>query len=111
MLIFLLISYNSIKRVIKKEKQVHIFSGKVFCYDCKKIMRKKSSSKHEYLVCKNKNSIRYDVLEKIVLYSINKKVKTFKDFKKLNRLIIEEFIYKIFISKKNRAIHIVWNYE
>ena len=52
-------------------------------------MRKKNSSKHEYLVCSNnrdgyndcvnKAAIRYDALEELVLNHINKKVKKFYD--------------------------------
>src|SRR5574344_2592987 len=63
---------------------VHNFSGKVFCLECKHYMRKKNSKKHEYLVCsnnrdgyddcENKSSIRYDILENIVLKEINKKL-------------------------------------
>ena len=68
---------------------VHNFSGKVFCKECGYYMRKKNSSKHEYLVCSNnrdgyndcinKSSIRYDALEELVLSHINKKVKKFYD--------------------------------
>ena len=51
---------------------VHNFSGKGFCKECGRYMRKKNSSKHEYLVysnnrdgyndCINKSAIRYDAL-------------------------------------------------
>ena len=68
---------------------VHNFSGKVFCKECGCYMRKKNSSKYEYLVCSNnkdgykdcinKKSIRYDVLEKLVLSYINKKIKKYFD--------------------------------
>ena len=68
---------------------VHNFSGKVFCLECKRYMRKKNSKKHEYLVCsnnrdgyddcENKSSIRYDILENIVLKEINKKLKKYYD--------------------------------
>ena len=69
---------------MKAKGIVHNFSGKVFCLECKRYMRKKNSTFHEYLVCSNnrdgyddcinKSSIRYDVLENIVLKSINKKI-------------------------------------
>ena len=72
---------------------VHNFSGKVFCEECGCYMRKKNSSKHEYLVCSNnkdgyndcinKSSIRYDVLEKIILDEINKKIRKYFDEKLL----------------------------
>ena len=75
---------------------VHIFSGKVFCLECKHYMRKKNTTKHEYLVCSNnrdgyddcinKASIRYDLLADLVLESINKKIKKFYDEEELNNL-------------------------
>lgn len=85
---------------IKKTGIIHPFSGKVFCLSCGHIMRKKNSGMHEYLVCSNcqnnwkscsnKESIRYDVLEDIVLSSINQKLKIFLDEKKLKRLQIND---------------------
>lgn len=78
---------------IKKTGLVHNFSGKVFCLECGHYMRKKNSSKHTYLVCGsnndgysdciNKSSIRYDILENIVLEEVNKKIKNFYDIEKL----------------------------
>lgn len=75
---------------------VHIFSGKVFCLECKHYMRKKNSTKHEYLVCSgnhngyndcvNKTSIRYDVLNSLVINSINNKIKQFYDEIQLKKL-------------------------
>ena len=74
---------------MKTTGTVHNFSGKVFCLECKRYMRKKNSKLHEYLVCSNnrdgyddcinKSSIRYDVLENIVLNAINEKIKKFYD--------------------------------
>ena len=68
---------------------VHNFSGKVFCKECGHYMRKKNSAKHEYLVCsnnrdgyddcENKASIRYDVLNDLVLTNINDKLNKFYD--------------------------------
>lgn len=68
---------------------VHNLSGKVFCMECNHYMRKKNSSKHEYLVCsnnrdgyndcENKQSVRYDTIEELVLDAINKKIKKFYD--------------------------------
>ena len=81
---------------MKTTGSVHIFSGKVFCLECKHYMRKKNSTKHEYLVCSgnrdgyddciNKSSIRYDLLENLVLEAINKKIKKFYDEEQLNNL-------------------------
>ena len=76
-------------KAMKTTGIIHNFSGKVFCKECGRYMRKKNSSKHEYLVCsnnrdgyddcENKAAIRYDELEKIVLDAINKKIKTYYD--------------------------------
>lgn len=81
---------------MKKTGIVHIFSGKVFCLECKHYMRKKNTVKHEYLVCSNnhngyddcinKKSIRYDVLNSLVLNSINNKIKQFYDKTELKKL-------------------------
>ncbi len=96
-------TYNKVQVAMKERTKpmkttgiVHIFSGKVFCLECKHYMRKKNSTKHEYLVCSgnrdgyddciNKSSIRYDVLKKIVLEAINKIVKKFYDKEELNCL-------------------------
>lgn len=75
-------------KAMKTTGIIHNFSGKVFCKECGRYMRKKNSSKHEYLVCsnnrdgyddcENKAAIRYDELEKIVLDAINKN-KTYYD--------------------------------
>ena len=75
---------------------IHIFSGKVFCLECNHYMRKKNSSKHEYLLCSNnrdgyddcinKSSIRYDELANLVLESINKKIEKFYDEEELENL-------------------------
>ncbi|MBR4618351.1 MAG: recombinase family protein [Bacilli bacterium] len=83
-------------KAISTTGKIHIFSGKVFCLECKHYMRKKNSSKHEYLVCSNnrdgyddcinKSSIRYDLLADLVLQTINKKIKIFYDEEKLNNI-------------------------
>ena len=110
------------------------------------LFRQKNSKLHEYLVCSNnrdgyddcinKSSIRYDVLENIVLEAINKKIEKYYDevslskietknkkifskyktLESLNRVIIDEFIDKIYIGKLNeetnkRDIEIKWNFE
>ncbi len=78
---------------IKNTNRVHIFSGKVFCLECHHYMRKKNSSKHEYLVCNdcdNKKGIRYDDLANLVLDEINKKIKKFYDEKELEKLSFEK---------------------
>ena len=59
-------------------------------------MRKKNSKLHEYLVCSNnrdgyddcinKSSIRYDVLENIVLEAINKKIEKYYDEVSLSKI-------------------------
>ena len=85
---------------MKKTSTVHIFSGKIHCLECKHYMRKKNSSKHEYLVCssnqdgynncENKKGIRYDELANLVLTEINKKIKKYYDEKELENLNSEK---------------------
>ena len=93
-------TFNKVQVLIKersrpmKSGSVHIFSGKVFCHECKRYMRKKNSSKHEYLVCSNnrdgysdcinKSAIRYDELENIILDAINKKIEKYYDTKEIS---------------------------
>ncbi len=72
---------------LKSTGSVHLFSGKVFCLECHHYMRKKNSSRHEYLVCSasyngtcsNKKAIRFDKLSQIVLESIYQKISMFYD--------------------------------
>ncbi len=101
---------------IKQTGLAHIFSGKVFCLECNQYMRKKNSSKHEYLQCSNnrdgyndcinKQSIRYDKLENIILNEINKKIckyyneEKLEDLDKLNKN--NKFTDKIKALKKQR---------
>lgn len=87
---------------MKSTDIVHNFSGKVFCLECNHYMRKKNSTRHEYLVCSNnrdgyddcinKSSIRYDTLENIILNEINEKIKKYYD----SKIIENEF------KKKNQ---------
>ena len=103
------------KKTIKSTGSVHIFSGKVFCKECGYYMRKKNSTKHEYLVCSNcytgctnKSSIRYDILENIVLSYINKLIKTFYDNvflkKEYHKKEINIFNKKISLLTKQKNI-------
>ena len=81
---------------MKRNGVVHIFSGKVFCLKCKHYMRKKNSTKHEYLVCSgnlngyetciNKSGIRYDKLEKLILDAINNKISKYYDEMQLKNI-------------------------
>ncbi len=81
---------------------VHLFSSKVFCLCCGHYLRKKNSSKHEYLVCSNnsicsnKSSIRYDKLESIVLLEVNKLLDKFYDEEVLKEKLNKKYkeIYK-----------------
>lgn len=95
---------------------VHLFSGKVFCLECSHYMRKKNSTKHEYLVCSsnrdgyddcaNKESIRYDKLANVILDSINKKINCFYDKNILNNLNKKKneskFKDKIYLLEKQK---------
>lgn len=96
-------------KVAKNTGKIHIFSGKVLCLECDSYMRKKNSSKHEYLVCsnnqdsccKNKSSVRYEVLENIILSEINKKIKSYYDGQLLKKEILKK---KKTISQKKLSL-------
>lgn len=108
------------KKPLKKSGKIHNFSGKVFCSCCNHYMRKKNSSKHEYLVCsnncdgyndcKNKSGIRYDTLETLILTSINQKIKKYynlniitkETLKKDNNKIIKQI--DLLTKEKNKII-------
>lgn len=97
-----------------KDGQVHIFSQKVYCKCCGKIFQKnqfKSGPRHSdiktyksYLCCKtrkrtsgdacdNNNSIRYELLEEIILREINKKIEEYYDRTKLEKSYYEKKVY------------------
>lgn len=78
-----------------KSKEIHPFSGKVYCLECNSYMRKKNTSKHQYLVCTNKNnnctntkSIRYDTLEKLIIKEINKNIKKYHNIDLLKKELL-----------------------
>lgn len=117
--------FNKVQSAIKERTKplkytgnVHIFSGKVFCLECKRCMRKKNSARHEYLVCSsnsdgydsciNKSSIRYDGLEELVLDAINKKIKEFGNYDFIEREIMNKeksgFNKKIDLLKQEKDI-------
>ena len=72
---------------LKKTGIVHLFAGKIYCLECGKMMRKKDSTHHEYLVCSgyiekecsNHKGIRYDLLKQIVFEKINYYIKQYSD--------------------------------
>jgi len=102
---------------IKNTGVVHNFSGKVFCLECERYLRKKNNSKgQEYLACSNnrdgysdcinKSYMRYDTLDDIILNAINAKIKQFYDKEKLkkedNKNINSRFIDKINAFEKQK---------
>ncbi len=101
-------TFDKVQREMKNRTKprgsstVHLFSGKVFCLDCGHHLRKKNSSRHEYLVCSNniicsnKSSIRYDKLESIVLELINKLLDKFYDEELLKDKVNKKYneVYK-----------------
>ena len=79
-------------RTMNKRKIVHNYSGKVFCLSCGSYMRKKNTNTHEYLVCTNTNcinkySIRYDLLDNIILNKINDLLDKYNDKKLINKYL------------------------
>jgi len=100
---------NKIRRC-KKNCDIHIFAGKVKCLECGSGMRKKNSSKYEYLVCsrynnggfcKNRNSIRYDMLENLVLNKINEIIDDYFDIDIINKLDSMNNSYDIKVRELN----------
>lgn len=108
-----------------KDGKVHIFSQKVYCKCCGKAFQKNKFStgprkgnvkeKKDYLVCKtrkhigknaceNKNSIRFEVLEEIVLSEINKMINRYFDRTKLEESYYEKKIYSDYEKKYNILI-------
>ena len=113
---------------MKRTDIVHIFSGKVFCLECGHYMRKKNSKEHEYLLCSgnrdgyddciNKTSIRYDVLEKIVLDAINEKIRKFYDVDILKELYFgdskkrfKKRLEGLYYQKKDLEKHLTKTYN
>ena len=116
-------TFNKVQTTMKERTKpmkstgiIHIFSGKVFCLECKHYMRKKNSKNHEYLVCSNnrdgynecdnKVSIRYDILANLVLETINNKIKKFYDENELKNINTKKkeniFNKKIKLLEKQR---------
>ncbi len=85
------ISIKERTKPIKRTNCVHLFSGKVYCLECHHLMRKKSSSSHDYLFCPqscpNNSSIRYDTLEELILSKINNLLKTYFNSQHLNHFL------------------------
>lgn len=92
-----------------KDGNIHIFSRKVYCKCCGKVFQKnqcksgprKNPTKKAYLQCRNnnrtggiacdnKNSIRYEILEEIVLEEINKMISKYFDKTKLENNYYEK---------------------
>lgn len=91
---------SSRTRQLKKTGKSHCFSGIIYCNECGYHMRKKNSSLHEYIVCpntecKSKSSIRFDILEDIILKEINTKIKKYCDYNKLENMILNKYNYSI----------------
>ena len=118
-------TFNKVQKAMKERTKpikingiVHLFSGKVFCLECKHYMRKKNSKNHEYLVCSNnrdgydncinKSSIRYDILENLVLNAINEKLKKYYNQNELINLDTKKketrFKEKIISLEKQKEI-------
>lgn len=87
-------------RTCLKSGKVHLFANLVYCSDCKRAMKKTNSGKFEYLVCRTyreagrdfctSRSIRFDVLEKILLETIRSQISLIVDMQsiidKINKL-------------------------
>ncbi len=105
-----------------KNGEIHIFSQKVYCKCCGKVFQKnqfktgprKSDVKQykAYLSCRtrgrtgkyacdNKNSIRYEELERIVLEELNKMIQLYFDKSKLEQSYYEKKVYSNYEKEIN----------
>ncbi len=104
------------KKIKKNSNFIHTFSGKVFCKRCSCLMKKKNSSKYIYLYCNIHGSIRYDLLEEVVLGEINNRLCEYYDEDKaLEYLKIDGFfkldydIHRMIDNINNKIIKIYDN--
>ena len=108
------------RRVQKDNGKRHIFSGKIFCDECKSAMWKMSyklkDGRYEYLkckatkcsehICQNKESIRFDKVKNLIENEIKKLLKMHYNPQKINTCEIIKKSYKndnreeIFIKEK-----------
>lgn len=80
-------------RSTKNSGSVHMFAGLVYCSDCKHAMKKTNAGNYEYLICRTykeagrdfctSRSIRFDVLEKIVLETIKSQISLIIDMQSI----------------------------
>ena len=71
-------------RSTKKTGKAHMFANLVYCSDCNRTMKKTNARGHDYLVCRTykdmgrdfctSRSIRFDVLEKVILETIKSQI-------------------------------------
>ena len=91
---------NKRTKSLKKNKMIHIFSGKVYSLEYNKLLRLKNSGKHYYLVCPN-NSIRYDYLEDVVLNELNNLIAKYYDTNIIrNELSLNNDSNSLLVQKK-----------
>ena len=113
--IFIKVQNEIKKRSTKKykAKTLHNLSHLVYCSKCNSLMRKKSSGKHNYLVCTNSEikkcnnkSIRYDKLESILLNNINIYLKDLYDLNILKEIDNNKLEDELNVKKNNIKIEI-----
>ena len=105
---------NIINKKIRpiKNGSIHIFSKKVFCLECNNCMKKKNSTKYEYLICSNTNcinnkAIRYDVLENIILNKLNIIIDKYFNIKMLNNLNLDMINNNLLLSLNKQKDNII----
>ena len=99
-------------RVCKETNEVHLFASLVYCANCKLAMKKTGAKGFGYLVCKTyqhageeycsrKRSIRFDVLEDIVLQVIQSQISLVADL----QAIVEEINERPEINRQSLRIN------
>ena len=91
---------NSKVKANHKTGLLHCFSSKIFCLECNGYMQKNSTIKHSYLgcsskknqyiMCNNKLSIRYDMLESLIINEINKLCENYYDKNFIENIYLED---------------------
>ena len=89
------------KRPCIKTGMIQLWAGKAFCLECHSKMKKKSSMKHDYLVCSNTqqhyskcpntNAVRYEMIEQVILEELNKIITKYFNEELLKKYLTDYF--------------------
>ena len=112
--------FKSRARTSRTTGEIYMFSKKVYCIECKKVFTRQiydtKDGKTPYMKCKgrrlaniecsNNQSIRCDVLEKLITASINEQLDKYYNLQELERLYVlqKNSINSSFLSKKDSLL-------